>query len=277
MSPVTVRSQRTPTDPSSCILFMRYRILGKLCFTWVQLTVCCASTVTKYLWDLEFLQWCFWGVGYSGMWWDVTLFYWTSICRHVPLLSRVKLSNQNDCLTVVRWRHCVRLQHQNHSYNYPASHACRLEPTTEDLQLVPFVCESVYFSHCSDWAMGKVIRDSIPGRGKRFLSSLKCPDWLWGPSSLLFSRYQGCSLGVEQPEELSWWLTSSGAKVKNGWSCISAHPVCLCVMHKDNFSSLTFTLCVLHSYCMAFRTWQCLIHDLTSGVFVPICTTFAVH
>jgi hypothetical protein len=117
-----------------------------------------------------------------------------------------------------------------------------------------------------------VIQGSIPGRGKRFLSSPKCPDWLWGPSSLLFSRYQGCSLGVKQPKELSCWLTSS-----NGWSCTCTLPVCFCVMHRDNFSYLTFTLHVLQAYCMAFPTWQCLIRDLTSGVFVLTCMTFAVH
>lgn len=39
-------------------------------------------------------------------------------------------------------------------------------------------------------------------------------------------------------------------------------------MHRDNFFSLTFTLNVLQSYCMAFPAWHCLLTDLTSGVFV---------
>lgn len=87
-------------------------------------------TVTKDLWDLRFLLWCFWGAGYSGMWWDVTLCYWTSSCKHMPLFSWVKLSNQNDCLTLWWWRHYVCLQRQYHSYRDTASHACRLEPST---------------------------------------------------------------------------------------------------------------------------------------------------
>jgi hypothetical protein len=31
----------------------------------------------------------------------------------------------------------------------------------------------------------------IPRRGKRFFSSPQCPDWLWGPPSLLYNGYQG--------------------------------------------------------------------------------------
>jgi hypothetical protein len=53
---------------------------------------------------------------------------------------------------------------------------------------------------------------SIPGRGKRFFSSPRCPDQLWGPPSLLFSGY----LGVK------WWgheadhSPPSSARVKKG-------------------------------------------------------------
>jgi hypothetical protein len=32
---------------------------------------------------------------------------------------------------------------------------------------------------------------SIPGRGKKFFSTLQRPDWLWCPPSLLLSGYQG--------------------------------------------------------------------------------------
>jgi hypothetical protein len=34
-------------------------------------------------------------------------------------------------------------------------------------------------------------RGWIPGKGKRFLSSLKCPDRLWDPPTLRFSAYRG--------------------------------------------------------------------------------------
>jgi len=36
------------------------------------------------------------------------------------------------------------------------------------------------------WAMEGL----IPGRGKKFLSSPKCPDCLWCPPSLLCNEYQ---------------------------------------------------------------------------------------
>jgi hypothetical protein len=48
-------------------------------------------------------------------------------------------------------------------------------------------------------------------------------------------------------------------------------------MQRDNFTSLTFTLSVLQSYCMAFPARQCLIYNFTYGVFVLTCMAFAVH
>jgi hypothetical protein len=38
-----------------------------------------------------------------------------------------------------------------------------------------------------------------PGREKRFLSSPKCPDWLWSPTTLLFNGYGGSFPGEMQP------------------------------------------------------------------------------
>jgi len=39
-----------------------------------------------------------------------------------------------------------------------------------------------------------------PGRGKKFLSSPECSDWLWSPPSLLFSGTQGSFTGIKQEE-----------------------------------------------------------------------------
>lgn len=59
-----------------------------------------------------------------------------------------------------------------------------------------------------DWVL-------IPGRGKRFVSWLACPDPLWGPSSLLFSEYWR-QMGFEADH----WPVSS-VRVKNEWSYTS--------------------------------------------------------
>jgi hypothetical protein len=45
--------------------------------------------------------------------------------------------------------------------------------------------------------MGWKIRGSNPGRGKRFYSSPKHPDRLWGPPCLLVNRYRGMKLTTE--------------------------------------------------------------------------------
>jgi hypothetical protein len=48
--------------------------------------------------------------------------------------------------------------------------------------------------------MGWAMRDSIPGRGKRFFSSIKPPDQHWGPPSLLFNEYTGSFSGGKVAE-----------------------------------------------------------------------------
>jgi len=45
--------------------------------------------------------------------------------------------------------------------------------------------------------MGWMIWGSNPSKGKRFMSSPKCADWLWGPLTLLFNGYQGSFPGVQ--------------------------------------------------------------------------------
>jgi len=46
-------------------------------------------------------------------------------------------------------------------------------------------------------AVDRTLHGLNHGRDKKVLSSLKCPDWLWGPPSLLFSGYCGSFSGVK--------------------------------------------------------------------------------
>jgi len=43
----------------------------------------------------------------------------------------------------------------------------------------------------SDCATGWMIQGFIPGRGKRYFSSVKHAGWLWDPLSLVFHGYWG--------------------------------------------------------------------------------------
>ena len=47
---------------------------------------------------------------------------------------------------------------------------------------------------------------SNPFRGKVFICSIKCPDWLQGPLSLLFSKYWGTFYWGKVPRAWSWPL-----------------------------------------------------------------------
>jgi hypothetical protein len=62
-------------------------------------------------------------------------------------------------------------------------------------------------------------QDLIPDRGKRFFSTPKCPDQLWGPPSLLISGYQELfpgGWGVKQSGHEADHSLPSSAEVKNG-------------------------------------------------------------
>jgi hypothetical protein len=54
-------------------------------------------------------------------------------------------------------------------------------------------------SQYSDYAKGWEIRGSIPGSGKRFLSSTKRPHQLWGRANLILNGYWGSLKGEKWP------------------------------------------------------------------------------
>jgi hypothetical protein len=90
----------------------------------------------------------------------------------------------------------------------------------------------------------------IPSRGR----SPSCPDWCWGPPSLLSNGYQGAlSSGVKQLGHEADHSPPSSAKVKNMWHYISTPQyifmVWCSVKHRDNF---TFTLPNYYCYYLLY-------------------------
>jgi len=69
-----------------------------------------------------------------------------------------------------------------------------------------------------------VERGSNPGSDKRFFSSTKRSDRLWGPPSLLFNEHRGSFPGKTQPEREINYLPPSRGEVKNGWRYTSTLP-----------------------------------------------------
>jgi hypothetical protein len=57
---------------------------------------------------------------------------------------------------------------------------------------------------------------SNPGRGKKFVSSSKRPDRLWGPRNLVFKGYRRSSPNVKRPESKANHLLPNSAEVSNG-------------------------------------------------------------
>jgi hypothetical protein len=75
-----------------------------------------------------------------------------------------------------------------------------------------------------------------PGRCKRFFCVPKCPHWLWGLSSFLFSGYWGAVfLTVKQLGFDANHLPPSSDEVKYDGNYTSSPPICLPGMHRDNF------------------------------------------
>ena len=92
-----------------------------------------------------------------------------------------------------------------------------------------------------------MIRVSNPGRDKRFLTSPKRPDRLWGPHSFLSDRFPGYFPGVKWPELAVYHPPLSGAEDYNRWSYMSCF-ICIHTIGRDN-STFTFTLVTVVKHC----------------------------
>jgi hypothetical protein len=92
----------------------------------------------------------------------------------------------------------------------------------------------VYRSWDSIFSINQTDRSSDAARGKRFLSSPKHPDRLWGPPSLLFNGYWAFYPKVKRKGLEANLSPQSSAKVKDNWNCTSAPCMCLCGVSRKN-------------------------------------------
>lgn len=67
--------------------------------------------------------------------------------------------------------------------------------------------------------MSWLCKELLFSRGRRFFSSPKHPDWLWGPPTSCSVGMRGTSPGAKLPEYQPDFSPLSSAKVKNEWSC----------------------------------------------------------
>jgi hypothetical protein len=71
-------------------------------------------------------------------------------------------------------------------------------------------------------------------RDKRFFSSPKCPDWVWGPPSVIINGYHGFFHGVKAAGREAGHLPPlSAEEVMNDWSNFPQYTF---IYHKDNFT-----------------------------------------
>jgi hypothetical protein len=157
------------------------------------------------------------------------------------------------------WHHCRRLlaYYSYFSaigifYNLIDDNRIRLEDTTAadvcwtcENDLNPYsydqkvLQQNAYiFTHAhvhSDSGMDWTVRRSNTGRANRFFSSPKRSHRHWGPPNLLFNGYHYCFPGVKRLEREVGHSHPSSAQVKNEWSYISASPLYLHSVDRDNF------------------------------------------
>jgi hypothetical protein len=100
-------------------------------------------------------------------------------------------------------------------------------------------------SQYMDWSSAWMVQGSNPGGEKRFLSSPKRPDRLWGPPSLIFSRYRGSFPGVKQPGSLFNHSLPFSVEVKSEWSYTTTPPIRLHAV--DSYSGFFFNLKAIKS------------------------------
>lgn len=85
-------------------------------------------------------------------------------------------------------------------------------------------------------------------QARNFFSSPKCPEWLSGPSSLLFSRDQRKVASV-----WNWLLTSIYCRVKNEWNYTPATTVSL-MTSRGTTLSVCSLLCLLQQSPFVYRS-----------------------
>jgi hypothetical protein len=81
-------------------------------------------------------------------------------------------------------------------------------------------------------------------------------DRLWGPPSLLFSRYRSSFAGVKWPGLEVDHCPPSSAEVKNEWSYTSSPSVCLSDELAERYT------CIISNYCSADSTEYLLCYKL---------------
>ena len=86
------------------------------------------------------------------------------------------------------------------------------------------------------WATGWTVRGSNPGRDKRFFSSPKYPDRLWGLPGSLFNLYRGSFSGIKRLGHDFNHSPPSNAEVENERCYTSTPLICLRGVDRDNFT-----------------------------------------
>ena len=85
-------------------------------------------------------------------------------------------------------------------------------------------CNSNTIYLCNDCATGWTIQGSNPCTSKRFFSSSKRPDRLWGPPNLLLNQYRGFFLMAKRQEREDNYSHPPSAEVEYEWGYTSTSP-----------------------------------------------------
>jgi len=90
---------------------------------------------------------------------------------------------------------------------------------------------------CFAKAIGWTISGCNPSKGKRFISSSKCPDSPYGPHSLLFNRYQGLlSQGYNDQDMMLITHPQPGPILRMNGAFLFLSPICLHCMYRVCFT-----------------------------------------
>ena len=109
--------------------------------------------------------------------------------------------------------------------------------------------------------MGWTVWGMIPGRSKKFFSSLKCPDWLWGSPGVPFSG----PWRVKQPQSEADHLPTSSTEVLRVSGALCPLPLCA-LMVCTGTSSSPLPLCMLvHKYVVIYLVTlsACILHSVS--------------
>ena len=113
------------------------------------------------------------------------------------------------------------------------------------------LCTALLLGICryNDQSLGCRIRSSNPGWNKIFFPCRIYQNHLWGPHNIQFNGWHVAFFGAKRSGHEAHQSPLPNVDITNDWSYISTPTIGIQGLKRENFTFLTFSLCVILRLC----------------------------